>query len=71
MLVNKLCLGSVQWGSKYGISNTNGQTSVDEVSKILKEARLNGIQLIHTASSYGNAENILGNSLLFILIPTL
>ena len=37
MLVNKLCLGSVQWGSKYGISNTNGQTSVDEVSKILKD----------------------------------
>ena len=62
MLVNKLCLGSVQWGSKYGISNTNGQTSVDEVSKILKEARLNGIELIDTASSYGNAENILGNS---------
>ncbi len=62
MSVNKLCLGSVQWGSKYGVSNVNGQTSTSEVCKILQEANSNGIQYIDTASNYGTAENILGNN---------
>ena len=55
MLVNKLSLGSVQWGSSYGVSNINGQTKANEVSKILNEARLKGIKLIDTATSYGAA----------------
>ena len=37
MGINKLSLGSVQWGSSYGISNVYGQTNVNEVSKILNE----------------------------------
>jgi aryl-alcohol dehydrogenase-like predicted oxidoreductase len=61
VLVRKLCLGSVQWGSSYGISNTNGQTEPNEVLKILNEARLKGIQLVDTATSYGMAETVLGN----------
>lgn len=61
MLVNKLSLGSVQWGSSYGVSNINGQTKANEVSKILNEARLKGIKLIDTATSYGAAESVLGN----------
>ena len=61
MLVRKLCLGSVQWGSSYGISNTNGQTEPNEVLKILNEARLKGIQMVDTATSYGMAESVLGN----------
>ena len=59
--MNKLSLGSVQWGSSYGVSNINGQTKGNEVLKILNEARLKGIQLIDTATSYGTAESILGN----------
>ncbi len=61
MLVRKLCLGSVQWGSSYGVSNTNGQTKPNEVLKILNEAHLKGIQLVDTATSYGTAESVLGN----------
>ena len=61
MLVRKLCLGSVQWGSSYGVSNTNGQTEPNEVLKILNEAHLKGIQLVDTATSYGTAESVLGN----------
>jgi aryl-alcohol dehydrogenase-like predicted oxidoreductase len=61
VLASKLCLGSVQWGSSYGVSNTNGQTETNEVLKILNEAHLNGIQLIDTATSYGTAESVLGN----------
>jgi aryl-alcohol dehydrogenase-like predicted oxidoreductase len=55
-------LGSVQFGSKYGISNIEGQTSQIEVLKILNLAKNYGIDLLDTASSYGNAEEILGQS---------
>ena len=61
MQANKLSLGSVQWGSSYGVSNINGQTEANEVSKILNEARFKGIRLIDTATSYGTAESVLGN----------
>ncbi len=71
MTVNKLGLGSVQWGSSYGISNGNGQTNSNEVSRILTKARSEGIHLIDTATSYGNVEDILGNhNLSFFSIVT-
>lgn len=71
MGINKLSLGSVQWGSSYGISNVYGQTNVNEVSKILNEARQKGIRLIDTATSYGNAEEVLGkHNLNFFSIVT-
>ena len=56
----KLSLGSAQWGLNYGISNKNGITSKNEVKKILNFAYKNKINLIDTASSYGNAEKIIG-----------
>ena len=33
--IQKLALGTVQFGAHYGISNKNGKTSYDEMSKIL------------------------------------
>ena len=57
---SKLSLGSVQWGRSYGLSNIQGQTKSNEVAKILSKARSEGIHVIDTASSYGNAEEILG-----------
>ena len=62
MKVNKLSLGSVQWGSLYGLSNRYGQTNANEVSRILTKARSEGIRLVDTASSYGNVERVLGNN---------
>jgi len=58
----KLGLGTVQFGIPYGISNTHGQTSPAEVRKILNLASNNGINLIDTASAYGNAEEVLGKN---------
>lgn len=58
----KLALGSVQFGLVYGISNTQGQTSAEEVSLILAEANANGINTIDTAAAYGNAEEVLGKN---------
>jgi aryl-alcohol dehydrogenase-like predicted oxidoreductase len=57
---SKIGLGSVQFGLPYGISNTAGQTSEAEVSKILDVAFEYGITIIDTAASYGTSETIIG-----------
>lgn len=60
--IQKIGLGSVQFGTSYGISNCTGQTTGNEVSEILKIAKRNGVRIIDTASAYGNAEKILGEN---------
>jgi aryl-alcohol dehydrogenase-like predicted oxidoreductase len=59
-LISKIGLGSVQFGIPYGVSNKDGQTSSEEVTKILIYANKSGITYIDTASAYGNAEEVLG-----------
>ena len=59
-MFSKISLGTVQFGLEYGINNTKGQTSKDEVSKILKRCKEVGIVYIDTAAAYGSAENVLG-----------
>lgn len=58
----KLGLGTVQFGLNYGISNTGGQTSQEEVSRILAVALQNNVTMLDTASAYGSAEEVLGKS---------
>ncbi len=58
----KLGLGTVQFGLPYGISNKKGQTPANEVAIILNCARLNGIEILDSASGYGNAEEVLGRN---------
>lgn len=58
---NKLCLGTVQLGMKYGIKNELGrQPSCEEAFTLLDSAIQNGIDFFDTASVYGNAEEVLG-----------
>lgn len=59
--MTKLALGTVQFGTHYGISNKSGQTTPKEIKKILHFASKNGIDLLDTASAYGNSEEVLGN----------
>lgn len=61
--VNKLVLGTVQFGLNYGINNQSGQVSQDEVDSILKLAYQNGIKTLDTSAAYGNSETVLGKSL--------
>jgi aryl-alcohol dehydrogenase-like predicted oxidoreductase len=62
MSLSKLGIGTVQFGLPYGISNTNGQTSAEEVSKILQVGAEHGVNLLDTASAYGNAETVIGKN---------
>jgi aryl-alcohol dehydrogenase-like predicted oxidoreductase len=59
---SKLGIGSVQFGTHYGISNIQGQTSRMEVSKIIRLALKEGINLLDTAGAYGDAEIVLGQN---------
>lgn len=61
-VVQKIGLGTVQFGIPYGISNKSGQTPASEVSSILRIAQENQIRFIDTASAYGNAEKVLGQN---------
>lgn len=59
----KIGLGTVQFGVDYGISNSEGQTSADEVARILAVACHHGIRIIDTAALYGSSESVLGKVL--------
>ncbi len=58
----KICLGTVQFGMDYGITNDSGQISKDEAKLIFAKAYSNNIEFIDTAQSYGNSEKIIGET---------
>jgi len=59
----RICLGTAQFGLTYGITNSSGQVSEQEVRALLSKANEARISFIDTAQSYGNAESILGQSM--------
>ncbi|MFA4833313.1 MAG: aldo/keto reductase [Patescibacteria group bacterium] len=59
-LLNKLVLGTVQFGLNYGINNLNGKPSREKSFEMLDLAYKNGIKIFDTANVYGDAEEILG-----------
>jgi aryl-alcohol dehydrogenase-like predicted oxidoreductase len=59
----KLGIGTVQFGTDYGISNPHGQTPVAEVAKIFDLASQQNIAVVDTAPSYGDSETIIGQTL--------
>ena len=56
----QLCLGTVQFGLPYGITNQVGQVPEAEVRRILDLAAASGISFLDTAQAYGSAETVLG-----------
>jgi aryl-alcohol dehydrogenase-like predicted oxidoreductase len=60
--LNKLGLGTVQWGLPYGVSNHSGVSSPKTVSTLLSAARSHGIKVLDTAPSYGKSEEVLGEN---------
>ena len=69
--INKLGLGTVQWGLPYGIANLYGVTTPETVTALLNKARYYGIDVLDTASLYGDSEAVLGkNSLVGFRVVT-
>ena len=56
----QICLGTAQFGSAYGITNTIGKVPLAEVDKILSLAIQNNIYWLDTAQKYGTSEVVLG-----------
>lgn len=61
--MNRIVLGTVQFGTNYGINNISGQVSPEEVCTILTIASQKGINTLDTSSAYGTSEQTLGNAL--------
>lgn len=57
---NKLILGTVQFGLEYGINNTVGKPSRQEVFDILSLASNSGVTTLDTADQYGNSLTLIG-----------
>ncbi|MBQ2890690.1 MAG: aldo/keto reductase [Clostridia bacterium] len=57
---SRLQLGTVQLGVPYGINNAGGQPDREEAFKILDCAIEKGINILDTASGYGESEEIIG-----------
>lgn len=56
----ELCIGTVQFGTKYGITNENGIVNLDEAKRIFSRMKENNVRFIDTAQSYGIAEKVIG-----------
>ncbi|MFH1753621.1 MAG: aldo/keto reductase, partial [Candidatus Omnitrophota bacterium] len=59
-LIDRLCLGTAQFGMDYGIANKSGKASKAEIFSIMGNACENGIDTVDTANSYGDSETAIG-----------
>ena len=64
--ISKLSLGTVQFGLDYGIANTKGKPSQNNVNEIVKYVAKKGINCFDTAQAYGTSEKVLGKALKYI-----
>ena len=59
-MVERLILGTAQFGLDYGISNPRGQVPEEEVGEILDDAWAQGVTMLDTAAAYGASETVVG-----------
>jgi aryl-alcohol dehydrogenase-like predicted oxidoreductase len=58
-MINKLIIGTVQFGLDYGITNLNGKPSDQELDLIFRFCSNNNINTFDTAQDYGTSESIM------------
>ena len=58
--MNRLALGTVQFGLAYGVANSSGCLTIPEAARVLGCAKLSGIDTLDTAIAYGRSEETLG-----------
>jgi aryl-alcohol dehydrogenase-like predicted oxidoreductase len=63
MTTNRLVLGTVQLGMRYGVNNKSGQPDLRTAEGIVKAAWEGGIREFDTAHTYGKSEYVLGKVL--------
>lgn len=59
-LIDKLCLGTAQFGLDYGIANNSGKVKKRDAFRILEYAHHRGIRMLDTAPFYGGSEKTIG-----------
>ncbi len=59
---SRLALGTAQFGTSYGVANTLGQVSGEEIALVLGHAWSAGIDTLDTAIEYGESERRLGKA---------
>lgn len=57
--MQKIGIGTVQFGQAYGVSNARGQAAREEAAAILARAAQAGVTVLDTAANYGEAESVL------------
>ena len=60
-MFDKLALGTVQFGTPYGVNNHRGVIPPEEVHQILTVAHRSGVTLLDTAPTYGEAELLISS----------
>lgn len=60
--MNRIAIGTAQFGLSYGVANQVGQISKSDAAAILNYARHARVNMLDTAISYGDSEVCLGNS---------
>jgi aryl-alcohol dehydrogenase-like predicted oxidoreductase len=60
MRSQRLALGTVQFGMRYGVANRGGQVAAADARLILARARASGMDTLDTAAAYGASEATLG-----------
>jgi aryl-alcohol dehydrogenase-like predicted oxidoreductase len=60
LVTAELVLGSAQWGMGYGIANTTGQPSANDLRRMLDAAHAKGVRWLDTARAYGSSEDRIG-----------
>ena len=61
--MNKLALGTAQFGMPYGVANAQGQVEQREITAILSLASSERIYTLDTANVYGKSEEAIGTYL--------
>jgi aryl-alcohol dehydrogenase-like predicted oxidoreductase len=59
--MNKIALGTAQFGMDYGINNSRGKVPKEEVFEILNKVLQFGVDTLDTAYSYGESEAVVGD----------
>jgi aryl-alcohol dehydrogenase-like predicted oxidoreductase len=62
-MLNRIGIGTAQFGSAYGISNRHGQPTEREIDEMLELAWLAGVGTLDTAAAYGDAERVIGRTM--------